>query len=831
AEEYQSKQPHKIWSLYELRANLLNPKGDAENPSSPEPEVLEGQGTFKLEGWWLKLSQFHGLIIKRFHCAKRNTKGLFSQILLPAFFVCVAMTVALSVPEIGEILLPVTSPPTFPLSIHEPVRCVCSMQGTGFSCPSGVGGQPPLMKVVTGDIMVDITGRNVSEYLLFTSDRVNSKETISSGKDKDAMTLNWTGTVYNTANSATYCVQVLYNNKGYHSMPTYLNVLNNAILRANMPPSKGNPAAYGITVTNHPMNRTSASLSLDYLLQGTDVVIAIFIIVAMSFVPASFVVFLVAEKSTKAKHLQFVSGCDPVIYWLANYIWDMLNYLVPATCCVIILFVFDLPAYTSPTNFPAVLSLFLLYGWSITPIMYPASFWFKVPSTAYVFLIVINLFIGITATVATFLLQLFEHDKVCWILLSYLRHTAKRITRFPFNSKSTDLEEMMKSPFEWDIVTRGLVAMTVEGFVGFLITILCQYNFLRNPGHYYQKVTLLDPQVYKSRKMGRILAVDRLCLGVRPGECFGLLGVNGAGKTSTFKMLTGDECTTGGEAFINRNSILKDLLRVQQGIGYCPQFDALFDDLTAREHLQLYTRLRGIPWKDQERVVQWALEKLELSKYADKPAGTYSGGNKRKLSTAIALIGYPSLIFLDEPTTGMDPKARRFLWNLILDIIKTGRSVVLTSHSMEECEALCTRLGIMVNGRFKCLGSIQHLKNRFGDGYMITVRTKSSSSVKEVVRFFNRNFPEALLKERHHTKVQYQLKSERMSLAQVFSKMEQVVEVLGIEDYSVSQTTLDNVFVNFAKKQSDNLEQQDASDGLCTRTATLYFECVNLNPL
>lgn len=82
---------------------VLSPPGDADNPSSPEPEVLEGQGSFKLEGWWLKLSQFHGLIVKRFHCAKRNTKGLFSQILLPAFFVCVAMTVALSVPEIGEV--------------------------------------------------------------------------------------------------------------------------------------------------------------------------------------------------------------------------------------------------------------------------------------------------------------------------------------------------------------------------------------------------------------------------------------------------------------------------------------------------------------------------------------------------------------------------------------------------------------------------------------------------------------------------------------------------------------------------------------------------------
>ncbi|XP_068513424.1 ATP-binding cassette sub-family A member 2 isoform X8 [Anas acuta] len=751
----------------------------------------------------------------------------------------------------------VTSAPALPRIIHEPIKCTCSMQGTGFSCPSGVGGHPPQMKVVTGDILADITGRNVSEYLLYTSDRFrlhrygaltfgNVQKSIPASFGARAPAMVRKIAVRRTA-------QVFYNNKGYHSMPTYLNALNNAILRANLPKSKGNPAAYGITVTNHPMNKTSASLSLDYLLQGTDVVIAIFIIVAMSFVPASFVVFLVAEKATKAKHLQFVSGCDPVIYWLANYVWDMLNYLVPATCCIIILFVFDLPAYTSPTNFPAVLSLFLLYGWSITPIMYPASFWFEVPSSAYVFLIVINLFIGITATVATFLLQLFEHDKDLKVVNSYLKSC---FLVFPNYNLGHGLMEMayneyineyyakigqfdkMKSPFEWDIVTRGLVAMTIEGFVGFFITIMCQYNFFRKPQRLPVSTKPIEDdidvanerhrvlrgdadndmlkienltKVYKSRKIGRILAVDRLCVGVRPGECFGLLGVNGAGKTTTFKMLTGDESTTGGEAFVNGHSILKELLQVQQSLGYCPQFDALFDELTAQEHLELYTRLRGIPWKDEERVVKWALKKLELTKYADKPASTYSGGNKRKLSTAIALIGYPAFIFLDEPTTGMDPKARRFLWNLILDVIKTGRSVVLTSHSMEECEALCTRLAIMVNGRLKCLGSIQHLKNRFGDGYMITVRTKSSLNVKEVVRFFNRNFPEAILKERHHTKAQYQLKSDQISLAQVFSKMEQVVDVLGIEDYSVSQTTLDNVFVNFAKKQSDNLEQQETS--------------------
>ncbi|XP_004848856.1 ATP-binding cassette sub-family A member 2 isoform X3 [Heterocephalus glaber] len=973
--------------------NLQDPDNVSLQEAEAETLACVGQGSHKLEGWWLKVRQFHGLLVKRFHCARRNSKALCSQILLPAFFVCVAMTVALSVPEIGDLpplvlspsqyhnytqprgnfipyaseerreyrlqlspdaspqqlvstlrlpsgvgatcvlkspangslgptlnlssresrvlaarffdsmclesftqglplsnfvppppspapsdspvsldedLLPAgntslpptagpetwTSVPSLPRLVREPVRCTCSTQGTGFSCPSSVGGHPPQMRVVTGDILMDITGHNVSEYLLFTSDRfrLHRYGAITFGNIQKSIPASFGARAPPMVRKIAVrrVAQVLYNNKGYHSMPTYLNSLNNAILRANLPKSKGNPAAYGITVTNHPMNKTSASLSLDYLLQGTDVVIAIFIIVAMSFVPASFVVFLVAEKSTKAKHLQFVSGCNPVIYWLANYVWDMLNYLVPATCCVIILFVFDLPAYTSPTNFPAVLSLFLLYGWSITPIMYPASFWFEVPSSAYVFLIVINLFIGITATVATFLLQLFEHDKDLKIVNSYLKNC---FLVFPNYNLGHGLMEMayneyineyyakigqfdkMKSPFEWDIVTRGLVAMTVEGFVGFFLTLMCQYNFLRQPqrtpvstkppveddidvASERQRVLRGDAdndmvkienltKVYKSRKIGRILAVDRLCLGVRPGECFGLLGVNGAGKTSTFKMLTGDESTTGGEAFVNGHSVLKELLQVQQSLGYCPQFDALFDELTAREHLQLYTRLRGIPWKDEARVVKWALEKLELTKYADKPAGTYSGGNKRKLSTAIALIGYPAFIFLDEPTTGMDPKARRFLWNLILDLIKTGRSVVLTSHSMEECEALCTRLAIMVNGRLRCLGSIQHLKNRFGDGYMITVRTKSNQSVKDVVRFFNRNFPEAVLKERHHTKVQYQLKSEHISLAQVFSKMEQVAGVLGIEDYSVSQTTLDNVFVNFAKKQSDNLEQQE----------------------
>jgi len=247
-------------------------------------------------------------------------------------------------------------------------------------------------------------------------------------------------------------------------------------------------------------------------------------------------------------------------------------------------------------------------------------------------------------------------------------------------------------------------------------------------------------------------------------------------------------------------------------MGFCPQFDALFDELTASEHLTLYARLRGVPEKELHKVVSWAIKKLALTHYANRPSKTYSGGNKRKLSTAMALIGNPPIIFLDEPTTGMDPHARRFLWNLILEIIKDGRSVILTSHSMEECEALCTRMAIMVNGQFKCLGSCQHLKNRFGEGYIITVRIQGDlPNLEPLYQFFSDKFPHATLKEHHHNIVQYQLPSGVMALSEVFGHIESSYETLKIEDYSVSQTTLDNVFINFARTQTDEIDFDDQS--------------------
>lgn len=164
--------------------------------------------------------------------------------------------------------------------------------------------------------------------------------------------------------------------------------------------------------------------------------------------------------------------------------------------------------------------------------------------------------------------------------------------------------------------------------------------------------------------------------------------------------------------------------------------------------------IRGIPSYQISGLIDQLAGSLGFTQHLDKLTKDYSGGNKRKLSTAIALIGDPAVIYLDEPTSGMDPGAKRQLWNIVSKIRSSGSSVILTSHSMEECEALCTRLAIMVNGEFKCIGSTQHLKNKFSKGFLLTIKLKreqgsdqvDSYQYNAVKNFISSNFQGADLK-------------------------------------------------------------------------------------
>uniref|UniRef100_A0A8C8ZMQ8 P-type phospholipid transporter n=1 Tax=Prolemur simus TaxID=1328070 RepID=A0A8C8ZMQ8_PROSS len=735
-------------------------------------------------------------------------------------------------------------------------------------CPEGAGGLPPPQRTQRStEILQDLTNRNISDFLVKTYPAlirsslkskfwVNEQRYggISIGGKLPVIPvtgevlvgfLSNLGRIMNVSGGPITReaskevsdflkhletqdnIKVWFNNKGWHAMVSFLNVAHNAILRASLHKDR-DPEEYGITVISQPLNLTKEQLSeITVLTTSVDAVVAICVIFAMSFVPASFVLYLIQERVNKAKHLQFVSGVSSTTYWLTNFFWDIMNYAVSAGLVVGIFIGFQKKAYTSPENLPALVALLMLYGWAVIPMMYPASFLFDVPSTAYVALSCANLFIGINSSAITFILELFENNQT---LLRFNAMLRKLLIIFPhfclgrglidlaLSQAVTDVyarfgEEHSSNPFQWDLIGKNLAAMAVEGVVYFLLTLLTQHHFFliqwyvhahpganrqlsttrtglhTGPRHGLQFLWIL--QIYSGTSSP---AVDRLCVGVRPGECFGLLGVNGAGKTTTFKMLTGDTTVTSGDATVAGKSILTNISEVHQSMGYCPQFDAIDDLLTGREHLYLYARLRGVPAEEIERVANWSIKSLGLSFYADRLAGTYSGGNKRKLSTAIALIGCPPLVLLDEPTTGMDPQARRLLWNVIVSIIREGRAVVLTSHSMEECEALCTRLAIMVRGTFRCMGTIQHLKYKFGDGYIVTMKIKSPKDdllpdLNPVEQFFQGNFPGSVQRERHYNMLQFQVSSS--SLARIFQLLISHKDSLLIEEYSVTQTTLD----------------------------------------
>jgi len=224
-----------------------------------------------------------------------------------------------------------------------------------------------------------------------------------------------------------------------------------------------------------------------------------------------------------------------------------------------------------------------------------------------------------------------------------------------------------------------------------------------------------------------LIAVSNLSFSVQSGECFALLGVNGAGKSTTFKSLTCEVKPTSGKIKIAGFDVSKQFEKAKKLIGYCPQPNLIFDSMSVEEHIYYYARIKGIPHKHRSQEVEKAIKQLGLEDHRKKPAGTLSGGNKRKVCVAQALIGSPPIILLDEPSAGMDPGARRFMWSVVAKIAQNKTSaVVLTTHSMEEAEALCTKMGIMVKGGiFKCFGSAQHIKNKFGTGYVIELKTKS----------------------------------------------------------------------------------------------------------
>jgi len=216
-----------------------------------------------------------------------------------------------------------------------------------------------------------------------------------------------------------------------------------------------------------------------------------------------------------------------------------------------------------------------------------------------------------------------------------------------------------------------------------------------------------------TKQYAEIKAVDSLNLEIREGELFSLLGVNGAGKTTAIKMLTGLTKASSGDAFVGGCSIKKQAERVKQLIGVSPQETAVAPNLTVKENLELICGIHGFSKEKREQKIEELSARFSLNSVSQRKAGKLSGGWQRRLSIAMALISEPQILFLDEPTLGLDVIARHELWDVIRGM-KGKVTIILTTHYMEEAEALSDRIGIMKNGRLVAAGTVDELKAMAG---------------------------------------------------------------------------------------------------------------------
>ncbi len=217
------------------------------------------------------------------------------------------------------------------------------------------------------------------------------------------------------------------------------------------------------------------------------------------------------------------------------------------------------------------------------------------------------------------------------------------------------------------------------------------------------------------------IAVDHVSFDVRPGEVYGLLGPNGAGKTTTLGVIAGLVRADAGSVRVAGHAVERDPLPAQRAMGVVPQALALYPDLTVRQNLGYFARLKGFAGAEGRRVVADALAAVDLAAEADRRATTLSGGMNRRLNLAIGLVGRPRLLLLDEPTVGLDPRSRRHILDSVRRLADEGLAVLFTSHYMEEVEYLCRRLAILDRGRVIAQGPLDEVRALAGEGVVLRV--------------------------------------------------------------------------------------------------------------
>ena len=557
-----------------------------------------------------------------------------------------------------------------------------------------------------------------------------------------------------------------------------------------------------ITFTHYPLPMThDLSESKSF---GNKIAIVLFLAIALALIPANFITIFVKERANNSKHLMRISGINITSYWIVNYIFELVKYYFTGGVCLLLLYLFDAykdylyisyitlgPSLVSSTY---CLSFFFNNESDAQNIVILINFLF-----GYLGSIIVNVLRGIESAklVAKIIEYIFGVVPIFCFDFAFILLTNPMgiyLVDYPNEFYNFKGDEMIK---KFNLMLAMVIYSSAECVLYTLLHIYIEsqvYSFKKSTDNKLEndindsevikeinkvnnieiisssendlikidgRTTIDDTKDLKeelyavkvknlrkiytngccSKQESDIIAIKNLNFAIMPGECFGLLGLNGAGKTTTFKCITQELSQDNGKIYVNNTDISGHFNELNELFGYCPQFDAIFELLSVYENLEFYASIKGIKKSSIQSLVNAMIKEMALDEFTNKIAGRLSGGNKRKLAVAISMLCNPPIILLDEPSTGMDPEARRFMWSVIHKMSTKGRksSVIMTTHSMDEAETLCKRMGIMVNGEFVCMGKANQIKDKYGYGYEADVRIKpmNESQKKEIYDKFN----------------------------------------------------------------------------------------------
>ncbi|XP_078240467.1 cholesterol transporter ABCA5 [Pogona vitticeps] len=325
------------------------------------------------------------------------------------------------------------------------------------------------------------------------------------------------------------------------------------------------------------------------------------------------------------------------------------------------------------------------------------------------------------------------------------------------------------------------------------------------------------------RKIKKV-ATNDVSLCVKKGEILGILGPNGAGKSTLINILVGEVEPTSGQVLMEDNLLGENNENnSMRFMGYCPQTNPLWPHITMQEHFEIYGAVKGMSSSDIMEIIKCISIALDLKEDLQKTVKKLGVGIKRKLCFALSMLGNPHVTLLDEPSAGMDPIAIQQMWKAIRAAFKSNqRAAILTTHYMAEAEAVCDRVAILVSGKLRSIGTVQHLKTKFGRGYFLEMKLKEVPDIlqkERLQRKILRIFPNASCQKSFASILAYRIpKEDVQSLALSFSRLEEAKHAFNIEEYNFSQATLEQVFMELVKEQ----EEDDSNFG--TLNGTISWE-------